>query len=129
MLVMIPGTRKAGDVRRDSRIVLQSPITGAADPGQELKIRGRAAVVDDDVQREATADRIEAVSGWRPGPSWLFLALPDRERGADGMGAGRDVADSLGPGQWVAAAGAAAPRPLGRPLHIGRSVKLCPITQ
>lgn len=75
MLVMIPGTQKADDVRRDSRVVLQSPITHAADPGRELKLRGRVAEVGDEAQREATADRIEAVSGWRPGPSWLFLAL------------------------------------------------------
>jgi hypothetical protein len=37
-------------------------------------LRGRATEVDE-VQREATADRIEVVSGWRPDPSWLFLAL------------------------------------------------------
>ncbi|MGH8945534.1 MAG: pyridoxamine 5'-phosphate oxidase family protein [Acidimicrobiia bacterium] len=75
MLVMIPGTRKARDVGRDSRVVLQSPITDAADPGHELKLWGRAVEVDDRVQREATADQIETVSGWRPDPSWSFLAL------------------------------------------------------
>jgi len=42
MLVMIPGTQKARDVLRDSRIVLQSPVTEAAEPGAEFKLRGHA---------------------------------------------------------------------------------------
>ena len=74
MLVMIPGTRKARDVR-DSRIVLQSPVTEAAEPGAEFKLRGQAAEVTGDTMRLATADRIETVSGWRPPRTWLYLAV------------------------------------------------------
>ena len=33
MLVMIARSRKAGDVSRDPRIVLQSPVTEPGDPG------------------------------------------------------------------------------------------------
>lgn len=75
MLVMLPRTRKAADVRRDDRIVLQSPITNAGDPGAEFKLRGRAFAVEDRDQTDATANEIESSSGWRPGPTWLYLAL------------------------------------------------------
>lgn len=75
MLVMIPRTRKAADVRRDNRVVLQSPITTPGDPGAEFKVRGRALVVEDHAPRIAAADVIESYSGWRPQPSWLFLSV------------------------------------------------------
>ena len=75
MLVMIPGTQKARDVLRDSRIVLQSPVTEAAEPGAEFKLRGHAAEVTGDTLRTATADTIETVSGWRPPRTWLYLAV------------------------------------------------------
>ncbi|HEV8648400.1 MAG TPA: pyridoxamine 5'-phosphate oxidase family protein [Actinomycetes bacterium] len=74
MLAMIPHTHKARDVQRDPRIVLQTPVTHAGDPGDELKLRGRAVEVDTE-QREATADAIQASSGWRPESSWLFLSV------------------------------------------------------
>lgn len=75
MLVMLPRTRKAADVRRDDRVVLQSPITSAGDPGAEFKLRGRALVVKNKEQHLLCADIIESHSGWRPKPSWLFLAV------------------------------------------------------
>jgi hypothetical protein len=74
MLAMIAGSRKARDVARDPRVVLQSPVTEAEEPGTELKLRGRVVDVDDE-QRAATADAIEAASGWRPRRSWRFLAV------------------------------------------------------
>lgn len=74
MLVMIAGSRKARDVSRDPRVVLQSPVSEAEDPGTELKLRGRVAGVDD-AQRATTADAIEAASGWRPLSSWRFLSI------------------------------------------------------
>ncbi len=96
MLVMIPGTQKARDVRRDSRIVLQSPVTGAAEPGAEFKLRGRAAGITGDALRTATADTIETVSGWRPPAN---LAVPGRHRAgrcSPGMDRRGDDADALG---------------------------------
>ncbi len=75
MLVMIPGTQKARDVLRDSRIVLQSPVTEAAEPGAEFKLRGYAAEVTGDALQTATADTIETVSGWRPPRTWLYLSI------------------------------------------------------
>jgi hypothetical protein len=74
MLAMIPHTHKAHDVRRDPRVVLQTPVTHAGDPGGELKLRGRAVEVDAE-QRAATADAIQARSGWRPGWSWLVVSV------------------------------------------------------
>ena len=75
MLVMIPGTQKARDVLRDSRIVLQSPVTEAAEPGGEFKLWGHAAEVADDALLTATADTVETVSGWRPPRTWLYLSI------------------------------------------------------
>jgi Pyridoxamine 5'-phosphate oxidase len=75
MLVMIPGTQKARDVLRDPRIVLQSPVTEAAEPGAEFKLRGHAAKATSEALRAATADTIETVSGWRPPRTWLYLAV------------------------------------------------------
>jgi Pyridoxamine 5'-phosphate oxidase len=74
MLAMIPHTHKAKDVRRDPRVVLQTPVTHAGDPGGELKLRGRAVEVDA-AQRAASADAVQARSGWRPGPSWLVVSV------------------------------------------------------
>jgi hypothetical protein len=75
MLVMIPRTQKARDVIGDPRVVLQSPIANAADPGTEFKLTGRTITVVDGSQREAVARQIEVASGWRPRPAWLFLAV------------------------------------------------------
>lgn len=74
MLVMVAASRKAGDLARDPRVTLQSPVTDPGDPGMELKLRGRVTEVDEG-QRAATADVVEAASGWRPQPSWRFFAV------------------------------------------------------
>jgi hypothetical protein len=74
MVVMVAASRKAHDVARDPRVTLQSPIADSADPGVELKLRGRVAEVDQ-TQRAATTEVVEALSGWRPRQSWLFLAV------------------------------------------------------
>src|SRR5204863_893922 len=66
MQVFIPGTVKSRDLERDPRIVLNTPITDPGDMVSEFKLRGRAVDVDDEALREATASRIETVSGWRP---------------------------------------------------------------
>jgi hypothetical protein len=49
-------------------------VTHAGDPGGELKLRGRAVEVDA-AQRAATADTVQARSGWRPGPGWLVVSV------------------------------------------------------
>jgi hypothetical protein len=92
MLVMIRGTHKARDVLRDSRLVLNTPVFDPADPGCELKLRGRAVVVEDRGQLDATAKATEAASGWRPPADWHFfsvevedVALMEWDRGALAM--------------------------------------------
>ncbi len=75
MHVMINGTLKAGDLLRDPRIVLNSPVTHAGDPNAEFKLRGRAVEVRAQPLREATADAIEAASGWRPREEWHFFSV------------------------------------------------------
>lgn len=75
MLVMIPGTHKARDILRDSRLVLNTPVFDPADPGYELKLRGRAVPVEDRVQLQATAEATEVASGWRPPADWHFFSI------------------------------------------------------
>jgi Pyridoxamine 5'-phosphate oxidase len=74
MLVMIAASRKVGDLARDPRVTLQSPVSGAADPGVELKVRGRVTPVDDE-QRAATMEAVQVTSGWQPHSSWRFFAV------------------------------------------------------
>jgi hypothetical protein len=75
MLVMMAGSWKAADLLRDPRLVLNAPITNPDDPGAELKLRGRAVVVDDAELRHATAETIERASGWRPPDRWHFFSV------------------------------------------------------
>jgi hypothetical protein len=79
MLVMIPETLKARDLRRDSRILINSPITHPDDPNREFKLRGRVVQTQEPELREATAVAIAATSGWRPPDHWHFFALDIEE--------------------------------------------------
>lgn len=72
MLVMVAGTQKACDLQRDRRLVVQTPVTDAGNPGSEFKLRG-AALAADPALRDATATAIQAASGWRPEQSWRFF--------------------------------------------------------
>lgn len=74
-LAMIPRSLKARDLLRDPRLALNSPVLHPDDPNEELKLRGRAVVVDDDELKEAAAAAIEAGSGWRPRPDWHFFTI------------------------------------------------------
>jgi hypothetical protein len=92
MLVMIRGTHKMGDVLRDSRLVLNTPVLDPADPGCELKLRGRAVAVEERGLVESTVRATEAASGWRPPADWHFfsieieeVALTEWDRGALAM--------------------------------------------
>ena len=75
MLVMIPDTLKTRDLLRDPRILVNSPITHPDDPNTEFKLRGQVVEIRDQALREATADAIEAASGWRPPKGWHFFSL------------------------------------------------------
>jgi Pyridoxamine 5'-phosphate oxidase len=75
MLVMISGTRKAGDLLRDPRILLNSPVTHPDDPNAEFKLRGRAVEIQDQALREVTAVAIKTASGWQPPQGWHFFSI------------------------------------------------------
>lgn len=76
MLVMISGTLKARDLLRDQRIVVNSPVTDSDDPNVvEFKLRGRVVEIQEQGLRAATANAIEAASGWRPPDGWHFFSI------------------------------------------------------
>jgi Pyridoxamine 5'-phosphate oxidase len=79
MLVMIPDTLKSRDLLRDPRILVNSPIIHPNDPNVEFKLRGRVVEIRDRALREASADAIEATSGWRPPEGWHFFSLDIEE--------------------------------------------------
>lgn len=49
------GSTKERDVRRDSRVLLHSPVLHGGDPNSELKLRGRAVEIDDAALRDRAA--------------------------------------------------------------------------
>jgi hypothetical protein len=69
MLVMVAVSQKLRDLARDPRVNLQSPVVDAEHPGVELKLRARVMEVDGG-QRAATADAVDAASGWGRQPSY-----------------------------------------------------------
>jgi hypothetical protein len=77
MLVMVAGSLKARDLVRDSRLAVQTPVTDAGNPGDEVKLLGVARAADPPL-REAAADAIHTTSGWRPEPSWRFYDVAVR---------------------------------------------------
>jgi hypothetical protein len=75
--VMVAGSWKARDIQRDHRMVIQTPVTEAANPGSEFKLRG-VALSADPALREAITRAVHAKSGWRPEPSWRFIDVDIR---------------------------------------------------
>jgi Pyridoxamine 5'-phosphate oxidase len=74
MLAVIGASEKARDLVRDPRVTLQSPISDAAEPGCEFKLRGYVDDADA-VLRADTADTIERASGWRPSERWSYRCV------------------------------------------------------
>lgn len=74
MLVMIAGTQKVRDLDRDSRVLLRTPVTNPGTPECDVQLRGHVVGVGE-AQRNATADSVQAASGWRPHDSWRFFAM------------------------------------------------------
>ena len=72
-LGMMPGSMKALDLLRDPRCLVHNAVTDHEGREGELKLRGRAVVVDDAEAIEAYCAELEAAYGWRPdGPFPLF---------------------------------------------------------
>jgi hypothetical protein len=72
---MIPGTLKARDLLRDSRLALNAPLEHPDDPNEEFKLRGRALEVSDHELKEAVASAVDSTSGWRPPLDWHFFSV------------------------------------------------------
>jgi hypothetical protein len=100
-LPLIPGSRKARDLARDPRLALQSPVTDAGDPGEELKAHGRAVPVTDEAGRRAIADAVAAAGGWRPAASWLLVTVE-----LESLAHVEWIAGEMVLRQWTAATGA-----------------------
>src|SRR5690348_14796883 len=64
-LSMMWQSRKAHDLLRDDRLLLHSVVTNPDGAEGEVKVRGRAVVVDDLAARARYCDAV-AVLGWRP---------------------------------------------------------------
>lgn len=75
---MIPRSLKALDLLRDSRVYVHAPVTAkSGDP--ELKLAGRAPVLEDARLRRKLDDRFFELIRWRPAPeSHYFEILADR---------------------------------------------------
>jgi hypothetical protein len=55
VMSVVRGSTKERDIQRDPRIVLHSPMLHSDDPNDELKLRGRAAAVEDEQLAKAAA--------------------------------------------------------------------------
>jgi hypothetical protein len=71
---LLPTSVKAGDLLRDPRAYLHTPVLDAAlgRPG-EFKLRAHALSIEDEGLVAAVQDAIEARSGWRPPADWRFF--------------------------------------------------------
>jgi hypothetical protein len=75
-LSMMWQSRKAIDLRRDSRLLLHSVVTTRDGAEGELKVRGRAIEEQDPARRSAYRDAV-AVLGWQPEEPWFHLFQVD----------------------------------------------------
>ena len=66
LLSMLWGSHKARDLLRDGRLLVHSVVTGRDGGEGELKVRGRALVVDDRDLQEIYAGAVSADLGWSP---------------------------------------------------------------
>jgi hypothetical protein len=64
----IAGSTKERDVRRDSRVLLHSPMLHADDPNDEFKLRGRAVEIEDAGLRATAAL-------WDPPPELVAFSV------------------------------------------------------
>jgi hypothetical protein len=72
-LSMMWGSRKAGDLARDDRILVHSIVTGRDGAEGEVKLRGEARSVDDEATQQRYADQVSAALGWSPEPGRFHL--------------------------------------------------------
>jgi hypothetical protein len=67
-LCLLPGSTKARDVGRDSRVRLHSPVLSSDDPNSELKLRGR-------LLERTEPSFVEVAALWTPPPELAVYVL------------------------------------------------------
>jgi len=70
-LGMMPGSRKAFDLRRDPRCVVHSAVADRHGTGGDFKVYGRAREIDDLAELDRYLDALEARIHWRPSGPYL----------------------------------------------------------
>jgi hypothetical protein len=75
LLGMMPGSRKAIDLRRDPRITIVNGQTERIPPRGDSKLYGHAHEIADPTLRERFADTQEAAIGWRPTGDFPLFAV------------------------------------------------------
>lgn len=76
-LGMMPGSRKADDLRRDERFALHSTIADKKAVDGDARISGRAVMVDDNDVKAAFAAAFAAANGYSPGDGPFELVRAD----------------------------------------------------
>jgi hypothetical protein len=71
-LSMMWQSRKVVDLYRDDRILIHSIVAGPEGSEGEVKVRGRAAPVDDPEQRRKYCEAVSAL-GWHPEEPFFHL--------------------------------------------------------
>jgi Pyridoxamine 5'-phosphate oxidase len=71
---MMPRSLKALDLLRDPRVYVHAPVT-AKSGDAELKLAGRAEVLEDDVLRRKLDNRFWELIQWRPAPDSHYFDL------------------------------------------------------
>jgi Pyridoxamine 5'-phosphate oxidase len=72
-LSMMWGSRKAGDLHRDPRVLVHSVITSRDGGEGELKVRGLVRVWTDPQTQGHYAETVARALGWRPEPGRFHL--------------------------------------------------------
>jgi hypothetical protein len=76
-LAMLWGSRKAGDLVRDPRLVVHSIVVGREGGEGEFKVRGTARVESDATVQQRYASAVSADLGWSPVPGRFHLFAVD----------------------------------------------------
>lgn len=91
MLGMMPNSRKALDLRRDSRITVTNGQAERIPKRGDFKLYGRALEIFDQPRRDALADAQEAVIDWRPTDPFHVFSVDIESAAYISFGEGRRV--------------------------------------
>ena len=72
---MLPGSLKALDLLRDPRVYVHTPVTSKDGTLGELKLAGRAVVLEDQTLKRKLDDLFWQMIEWRPDPSSHYFEI------------------------------------------------------